>query len=78
MTLTSSNHRWLNSANFPYPYTQAAKIPIGLYLEGWTQNDLAPFTDAARLLLPFPLGDEDTWAQTSNGVSIEGRHDMLY
>ncbi|CAD0096769.1 unnamed protein product [Aureobasidium vineae] len=66
------------SEHFSHPYNQASRIPTGLYLEGWTQSDLTPFTDATRLLLPFAIGGEDTWAQTSNGLAIDGRHDELY
>lgn len=53
-------------------------MPTGLYLEGWTQDDLVPFTDATRLLLPFTIGGEDTWARTTNNISIAGTHDDLY
>ncbi|KAH0175194.1 hypothetical protein KCU67_g370, partial [Aureobasidium melanogenum] len=63
---------------FPHPYKEAGDIPTGLYLEGWTQDDLVPFTDATRLLLPFTIGGEDTWARTANNVSIDGTHDDLY
>lgn len=63
---------------FPHPYTQRSKVPTGLYLEGWTEEDLVPFADAVRLLLPFPIGDKDTWAQTANGLAIDNKHDELY
>ncbi|KEQ62034.1 uncharacterized protein M437DRAFT_50844 [Aureobasidium melanogenum CBS 110374] len=63
---------------FPYPYKEATDIPTGLYFEGWSQEDLTPFTDATRLLLPFTIGGEDTWAMTSNGIAIDGTHDELY
>ena len=63
---------------FPHPYTHHPSIPIGLYLEGWTQEDLVPFADAVRLLLPFPIGGDDTWAQTGNGLAIDNSHDELY
>jgi hypothetical protein len=66
------------SPYFPHPYSGSKSVPTGLYLEGWADHDLTPFTDAARLLLPFSIGGNNTWAQTSNGVAIEGRHDMLY
>ncbi|KAH0359670.1 hypothetical protein KCU65_g9837, partial [Aureobasidium melanogenum] len=63
---------------FPHPYKEATDVPTGLYLEGWTQDDLTPFTDATRLLLSFTIGGEDTWASTSNGIAIDGTHDDLY
>lgn len=63
---------------FSYPYTQLSKVPTGLYLEGWTQEDLVPFADAVRLLLPFSIGGDDTWAQTANGLAIDSKHDELY
>jgi hypothetical protein len=63
---------------FPHPYTQHSNVPTGLYLEGWTREDMVPFADAVRLLLPFPIGSEDTWAQTANGISIDNKHDELY
>lgn len=63
---------------FSYPYTEHSKIPTGLYLEGWTQQDLVPFADAVRLLLPSSIGGDDTWAQTANGISIDHSHDELY
>ncbi|THX78588.1 hypothetical protein D6D04_05691 [Aureobasidium pullulans] len=66
------------SQYFPYPYSKAATIPTGVYLEGWTRDDLVPFTDATRLLLPFTIGGNDTWAQTSSGIAIEDGHDELY
>ncbi|KAH0279188.1 hypothetical protein KCU91_g1919, partial [Aureobasidium melanogenum] len=63
---------------FPHPYKEVVDILSGLYLEGWTQDDLTPFTDATRLLLPFTIGGEDTWARTANNISIDGTHDDLY
>jgi len=66
------------SDSFPHPYTRHSKVPTGLYLEGWTREDLVPFADAVRLLLPFPIGGDDTWAQTANGLAIDGKHDELY
>jgi hypothetical protein len=63
---------------FPYPYTEHSSVPTGLYLEGWTRGDDVPFADAVRLLLPFPIGGSDTWAQTANGILIDGKHDELY
>lgn len=63
---------------FAHPYTQHPKVPTGIYLEGWTQEDLVPFADAVRLLLPFPIGGDDTWAQTANGLAINSKHDELY
>lgn len=66
------------SKDFLYPYSQPDEVPTGLYLEGWTESDLSPFTDATRLLLPFSFGGNNTWAQTGNGIAIDDRHDMLY
>jgi hypothetical protein len=63
---------------FPYPYAEHPKVPTGLYLEGWTREDLSPFADAARLLLPFSIGGDDSWAQTSNSLAIDNKHDELY
>lgn len=66
------------SETFPHPYNQHSSVLAGLYLEGWTQEDLIPFAHAVRLLLPFPIGGHDTWAQTANGTSIDNKHDELY
>jgi hypothetical protein len=63
---------------FPYPYAEHSKVSTGLYLEGWTREDLSPFADAVRLLLPFSIGSNDTWAQTGNGIAIDDKHDELY
>jgi hypothetical protein len=63
---------------FAHPYTQQSNVPTGIYLEGWTREDMVPFADAVRLLLPFPIGGDDTWAQTGNGLAIDGKHDALY
>jgi hypothetical protein len=63
---------------FPHPYAEHPKVPTGLYLEGWTREDLSPFADAARLLLPFSIGGDDSWAQTSNSLAIDNKHDELY
>jgi hypothetical protein len=63
---------------FPHPYSQHSKVPTGLYLEGWTHDDMVPFADAIRLLLPFPIGGEGTWAQTGNSLAIDNKHDELY
>lgn len=63
---------------FAHPYTQHPKVPTGLYLEGWTQEDLVPFADAVRLLLPFSIGGNDTWAQIANDISIHNKPDELY
>jgi hypothetical protein len=66
------------SKHFPYPYQEATSVPTGLYLADCTRSDLVYFEDAARLLLPFSIGGEDTWAQTANCIAMDGEHDSLY
>jgi hypothetical protein len=63
---------------FPHTYAQHSGVPTGLYLEGWTREDMVPFADAVRLLLPYSIGGDDTWAQTGNGLAIDNKHDKLY
>lgn len=66
------------SKHFPHPYEGATSVPTGLYLADCTPSDLVYFEDAARLLLPFSIGGEDTWAQTANCIAMDGEHDILY
>lgn len=39
-----------------YPFTEAASIPWGLYLDACGIDGPCPFEDGCRLALPFPLG----------------------
>lgn len=39
-----------------YPFTEAASIPWGLYLDASDFDGPCPFEDGSRLALPFPLG----------------------
>ena len=54
-----------------------SQVPIGVYLQDCDREAPSPFEDGARLLLPFALGGEDSWARTSDERSLS-RSDMLY
>jgi hypothetical protein len=54
---------------FPYEFQSITDYPPGLYLTETESQNMHPFEDSCKLVLPFPLGDNMS-ARSSDGAII--------